>query len=124
MKITTYNRMEVLFRLRTARANDKKATIYCRCTVDGARGPEKSLNIHINKCEWNARQQQVASKDTMAAKTINIRLKEIGLSFDNAYLQLYQIGQDVTPQKLIAMVFGQPEKKLLDKAYRLFMSGL
>ncbi|TAH15469.1 MAG: hypothetical protein EAZ14_01860 [Runella slithyformis] len=108
-KVPSYSRMEVLFFLRTSRANKQKATIYARCTLDGERGPEKSLNIRLNKSEWNATKQEVASKDTSANKITNLKLKEVRTSFEAAFFQLYQTGQEITAQKLVGMVFGQPE---------------
>lgn len=97
--------MEVLFHLRYPKRDKDKGTVYCRCTVDSVRGPERSLNLRIFKNDWNKGKQSV-NPNSEAAQLQNARITQIRQDFDRAYLELKTLGNTITARKLVECVFG------------------
>ena len=113
--------MEVLFHLRYPKRDKSKATVYCRCTVDSVRGPEKSLNIRINRSDWNIAKQCITA-NSEAAQLQNARVNQIRQDFDRAYLELRKQETSITARKLIEAVFGNEKSVFrLSGLYKKFI---
>ncbi len=101
-------RMEVFFHLRYSKKNKDQGTVYVRVTVDGTRAPEKSLNIKLNKNDWDNTKQNIRPNNAQC-QALNARINQSRIDFDEAYNVIKRGNKPVTAKRIMAAVFSPNE---------------